>query len=140
LSLQSISFEFELIPFFTLLLFAVTPFCTTANIMLANNICDLEKDIAVKRHTLPYYIGTNALWLFAGLYYLTYLATILMVLLKILSPVCLLSLFTIFLVQGNIRKFFNKQDKAVTFICSIKNFIIIMGTNTAVIFLSIVLP
>src|SRR5690606_4453838 len=30
---------------------------TIANVMLANNICDLEEDVINKRYTLPYYIG-----------------------------------------------------------------------------------
>lgn len=30
---------------------------TIANIMLANNICDLEQDIANHRYTLPFYLG-----------------------------------------------------------------------------------
>lgn len=137
LSFESIALELKIIPILTLLLFAITPFCTTANIMLSNNICDLEKDITVRRYTLPYYIGKKALPLFAGLYYLTYVATILMVILGILSPICLLSLLSIFLVQKNIKVFFKKQEKSTTFICSIKNFVIIMGTNTLVIFLSI---
>ncbi len=140
ISPTSLSVEIHFIPFLTLLLFSVTPFCTTANIMLANNICDLENDIKVKRHTLPYYIGEKAaLWAFAGFYYLTYAATVLMVLFEILSPISLLSLLSIYWVQKNIRIFFNKQEKTETFICSIRNFIIIMGTNTAVIFLSVLL-
>jgi len=135
-NIKTISLQLNNWPLFTLLLFAITPFCVTANIMLANNICDLEKDIAVKRHTLPYYIGKNALNLYAGLYYLTYLATIAMVALKILSPICLLSLVTIIIVQKNINEFFKKQEKSITFILAIKNFIIIMGTNAAIIFIS----
>lgn len=123
-------------PIVTLLLFSVAPVCTTANIMLANNICDVEKDIAVKRHTLPYYLGKKALALFAGIYYLTYAATIAMVLLKILPSLCLLSLLTIFIVQKNIGIFMKRQVKSETFIVSIKNFIVIMGTNTVLIFIS----
>lgn len=134
---KTISLELQIVPILTLLLFAIIPFCTTANIMLANNICDLEKDIAVKRHTLPYYIGKKALYLFAGLYYLTYLATIAMVVFKILSPICLLSLLTIFIVQKNINAFFIKQEKATTFIIAIKNFIIIMGSSVITIFISL---
>ena len=137
LSFQTISLDVQVLPFVTLIFLAVAPFCTTANIMLANNICDLEKDVAVKRYTLPHYIGKAALPLFAGLYYVTYVATILMVLLKLLHPICLLSLLSIILVQKNIHEFFIKQDKATTFMCAIKNFIFIMGTNTAVIFISI---
>jgi 1,4-dihydroxy-2-naphthoate octaprenyltransferase len=107
--------------------------------MLANNICDVEKDIAVKRHTLPYYIGKKALYLFAGLYYLTYASLIAMVILGILHPVCLLSLVTILPVQKNINEFFKKQDKATTFLCSIKSFILIMGANSIMILISAVI-
>jgi len=133
---QTISLELQVVPIISLLLFSIAPFSTTANIMLANNICDLEKDIAVKRHTLPYYIGKKALYLFAGLYYLTYLATIVMVITGILSPISLLSLVTIIPVQKNINIFFKKQDKASTFLMAIKNYIIIMGVNSLMIFIS----
>lgn len=135
-NLSTISLQLEIAPLLSLLLFSIIPFSTTANIMLANNICDLEKDIAVKRHTLPYYIGKNALPLFAGLYYLTYLAMIVMVATGILSPICLLSLLSIIPVQKNINTFFHKQEKATTFLMAIKNFIIIMGVNSAMIFIS----
>lgn len=135
-SLDTIALELKVIPFLTLILFSVIPFCVTANIMLANNICDLESDILVKRYTLPYYIGKKALWLFAGLYYLTYAVTVLMVILRILSPICLLSLLSIFFVQKNIRRFFNKQEKAETFLCSIKNFMLIMSFLTVAIAIS----
>ena len=47
----------QLKPLFTLLLFTVPPALATANIMLANNTCDVEKDTAVGRFTLPYYLG-----------------------------------------------------------------------------------
>ncbi len=133
---KTVSLDLQVFPILSLMLFAVAPFCTTANIMLANNICDLEKDITVKRHTLPYYIGKKALYLFAALYYATYLATIVMVILKILSPVSLLSLLTILPVQKNIKVFFQKQEKATTFVIAIKNYIIIMGTNSLLIFIS----
>jgi 1,4-dihydroxy-2-naphthoate octaprenyltransferase len=133
---ETISLDLQVLPLLSLLLFSIAPFCTTANIMLANNICDLEKDIAVKRHTLPYYIGKKALYLFAALYYATYLATIAMVIFGILSPVCLLSLITIIPVQKNINIFFRKQEKATTFLMAIKNYILIMGVNCLIIFIS----
>ncbi len=136
LSLEEITVQIKVIPMLTLLLISIIPFCITANIMLANNICDLEKDIAVKRHTLPYYIGDKALYLFAGLYYLSYFTLIVMTVLRLLSPLCLLSLITIVLVQKNIKTFFKKQDKATTFILSVKNYMIIMGSVTLLIFLS----
>lgn len=132
----TISLNIHVLPLLSLFLFSVIPFCTTANIMLANNICDLEKDIAVKRHTLPYYIGDKALYLFAILYYTTYLATIVMVLLGILSPVCLAALITIAPVQKNINTFFRKQEKETTFQMAIRNYVLIMGANTLFIFIS----
>ena len=137
LNFSTVSFTLQVVPILTLLIFSVIPFCTTANIMLANNICDVEKDIAVKRHTLPYYIGKKALTLYAFLYYAAYAAVIIMVVIKILSPVCLLSLLTLFAVQRNINKFYKKQEKSTTFILAIKNFIIIMGSNALLILISV---
>ena len=123
-------------PILTVLLLSVPPVCTTANIMLANNICDLERDIAVKRYTLPYYLGKKALYLFAFLYYAAYASIAAMAALRILSPVTLLTLLTIFAVQKNISIFLKRQDKAATFITSIKNYIIIMGSLTVTVFIS----
>ncbi|MBE0600708.1 MAG: UbiA family prenyltransferase, partial [Firmicutes bacterium] len=52
-----------------LLLLALPNICCTSNIMLANNICDVERDVESRRYTLPYYIGQKkALQLYAGLY------------------------------------------------------------------------
>lgn len=136
-SFESVVLEFKIMPIITLALLSIAPFCTTANIMLANNICDVEKDITVRRFTLPYYIGDKALLLFAGLYYITYAADVLMVILGILPPLYLLSLLSFIWVQKNINIFFKKQEKNSTFICSIKNFVIIMGTNTILIFLCV---
>jgi 1,4-dihydroxy-2-naphthoate octaprenyltransferase len=128
--------EVIIIPMVTLLLLSVNPVCCTANIMLANNICDLEKDIKVKRFTLPYYLEEKALYLFAGIYYIAYSATAIMVIAKILHPICLLSLLTIIPVQKNIKEFILKQEKATTFFTSIKNYVIIMGALTLTIFVS----
>ncbi|MHB8062111.1 MAG: UbiA family prenyltransferase [Ruminiclostridium sp.] len=136
LNLKTISLDINVMPMIIVVLLSIVPVCTTANIMLANNICDLEKDIGVKRFTLPYYLGNKAIYLFAGIYYLAYVGIILMVALKILSPICLIALLTIFIVQKNINQFLKKQDKATTFICSIKNYVIIMGSITLMIFIS----
>ena len=133
---MALHLRLNLLPIITIILLSVAPVCTTANIMLANNICDLEKDVKVKRYTLPYYIGEKAITLFAWIYYVTYIATILMVLLNILSPLVLLSLLNIFLVNKHIRQFYKMQNKETTFLASIKNYIIIMGSNTLLIFLS----
>jgi len=136
MSLKTISLDINVIPIITVLLFSIIPICTTANIMLANNICDLERDIAVKRFTLPYYLGDKALYLFAGLYYAAYANIIVMVILNIISPLYLISLLTIFIVQKNIGEFIKIQDKEKTFVSAIKNYIIIMGSSTLMIFIS----
>ncbi|QNU65998.1 UbiA family prenyltransferase [Ruminiclostridium herbifermentans] len=137
ISAETISLDIFVVPIITILLLSIAPICTTANIMLANNTCDLERDIAVKRYTLPYYLGKQkAVYLFAVLNYLAYLGIIMMVAFKILSPICLLSLLTIFPVQRNINTFLKVQDKETTFISSIKNYVIIMGSITLVIFVS----
>ena len=133
---ESIRLELNVMPLVSVLLLAVTPMCTTANIMLANNTCDVEKDVKVRRYTLPYYLGKKALWLFALLYYACYASIVAMVVLRILSPVCLVSLLTIIPVQRNINIFMERQDKASTFITSIKNYIIIMGSLTITVFVS----
>lgn len=44
---HTIRFDLNIAPTFSLLLLSAGPICATANIMLANNTCDLEKDIMV---------------------------------------------------------------------------------------------
>ncbi len=135
-SLTAVNLNLNINPLITVILLSVPPVCATANIMLANNICDLERDITVNRFTLPYYLGKRkAVYLFAGLYYLVYLDIILMVILGKLPVLCLLSLITVYPVQKNINLFFKEQDKAKTFIVSIKNYVLIMGSISLLIFI-----
>lgn len=135
-NLQTVSLDLQIVPIITVLLLSVTPVCVTANIMLANNICDLERDILVKRYTLPYYLGKKAsLYLFAAVYYATYLAIAVMTAFKMLPPVCLIALASLIPVQKNINTFFREQEKSRTFVTSIRNYVMIMGTDTALIFL-----
>ena len=136
LNLKTISLDINVMPMIIVALLSIVPVCTTANIMLANNICDLEKDIELKRFTLPYYLDKSAIYLFAGIYYLAYVGIILMVVFKVLPTICLIALLTIFVVQRNINEFLKVQDKATTFICSIKNYVILMGSITLMIFIS----
>ncbi len=139
LSWDKIGLEIMVWPVVSLLLLSIPPVCTTANIMLANNICDIDKDIAVKRYTLPYYLGKKALYLFAAVYYLAYISIIAMVVINILSPICLISLVSIFVVQRNISIFLKHQDKTVTFITAIQNYVIIMGSLVATVFISVII-
>lgn len=123
-----------------LLMLSVVPFCLTANIMLANNICDVKRDVAVNRYTLAYYLGQKALWLFAALYYAAYLSVIMMVAVGFLSPLSLILLISLIPVQKNINLFFNRQIKEETFIVSIKNFLIVIILHALLIFLGSFLP
>lgn len=131
----SLTVRLNMLPLLKVALFAVLPACLTANIMLANNTCDLEKDILVKRYTLPYYIGRKALYLFAALYYAAYGSVVTLVLLKMAPPLCLLTLLTLVPVQKNINRFFKKQDKTQTFIVSVKNFVLIISAQILCVFI-----
>jgi 1,4-dihydroxy-2-naphthoate octaprenyltransferase len=135
LSWSTITLNLSVMPIITVILLSIIPVCATANIMLANNICDVERDIKVKRFTLAYYLGRKAVFLFAGLYYIAYLDIILMVVLRRIPVVCLLSLISAYWVQKNIEQFFKVQDKATTFIVSIKNYVLIMGSVSLTIFI-----
>jgi 1,4-dihydroxy-2-naphthoate octaprenyltransferase len=132
---QTLDISVNLVVLLHLLLLSAVPVLTTANIMLANNICDIEKDKATARHTLPQYLGRKSVYLFAGLYYLCYAAIIAMAAAGVVSPICLLSLLTIVPVQRNIKKFFAEQVKSKTFVVSVRNYVIIMGALTVTIFL-----
>ena len=104
------------------------PVCGIANIMLANNICDVPKDTAKRRYTLPYHIGIQpALRLFAGLYGLAFLAIIAVAVAGILPFYGLGVLIAILPVWKNVARFREKQDKRETFPLSVQNFMLIMA-------------
>lgn len=112
---------------FKLAVIALPAICVTANIMLANNICDLEADIQAKRFTLPYYMGKgNALRLFSGLYYMAFAAIIAMAALKILPLYVIAAVAPAVLVQKNIAVFNKRQSKEETFPLSVQNFVMII--------------
>lgn len=126
---ESIDISVKWLPAIKVLFLSAAPVFTTANIMLANNICDVEKDVKVKRFTLPYYLGDKALIVFAFLYYAIYGAAIVMVVFRLLPSIYLVMIISIIPVTKNIRVFMEKQEKSTTFICSIKNYIIIMSAD-----------
>ena len=126
LSFETINLSINVMPFISFFLFSLVMTFTTANIMLANNTCDIEKDVAVGRHTLAYYIGRKwAVRLYALLYYGTYVSVALMVIFRFLHPIALIYFLSLPLVIRNIHTFRDAQIKEKTFITSIKNFIII---------------
>ncbi len=120
------SLEMNIVELLYLFLISVPAVMGIANIMLANNICDIEDDIENKRYTLPFYIGKeNALKLFRILYYISYVDVILLLILRIEPIISLVMLLTLIPVNRNLRLFFEKQTKQDTFVLAVKNFLII---------------
>lgn len=110
----------ELVILFIVCLPAITGI---ANIMLANNICDIEDDIVNKRYTLPIYIGKeNALKLFKWLYYIGYIAIVIAVVIRVLPLYSLLAVLVLKKVKENIDKFNELQTKKDTFGLAVENF------------------
>ncbi|NLJ15899.1 MAG: UbiA family prenyltransferase [Clostridiales bacterium] len=134
-----LSLSVKLIPLVELILFAIIPFSLTANIMLTNNICDLEKDIQVKRYTLPYYLGKKALWAFVLLCYLPFVAVILLVAFGLFPLVSLGVLLIIPIIYKNMKAFLKVQDKETTFNISIKNFILISSANILMLVIALLI-
>ncbi len=125
-SFEMITLNIHVMPFISFFLFSLVMTFTTANIMLANNTCDIEKDEAVGRLTLAHYIGRKwAIRLYALLYYGCYASVALMVICGILKPAALIFFLSLPLVIKNIHTFRKEQIKEKTFITSIKNFLVI---------------
>jgi 1,4-dihydroxy-2-naphthoate polyprenyltransferase len=123
---EQLTLTFDILKVGSILLISIPLAVGIANIMLANNICDIEDDIENKRYTLPIYIGkTPALWLYTGLYIFGYLSVVLAVIFKILPLVSLLALLTIIPVSKHIQLFMKIQTKKDTFVLTVKNFVII---------------
>lgn len=136
LSGWDLSVTLRLGPLVQVLLLAVAPGCATANIMLANNLCDLERDIAVKRHTLPYYLGVGrSLGLFRLLCYLPFGAAAVLVASRALPPIYLLLFLALVPMRKNIAAFQAVQDKETTFPCSIRNYLALMSLDVLLLFL-----
>jgi 1,4-dihydroxy-2-naphthoate octaprenyltransferase len=111
-----------------------------ANIMLANNICDMEDDLENRRYTLPLYIGKEkALLLFKWIYFIAYLSVIVGIATKIIPLTGLLFFLTFIPVRRNIRTFEQKQSKAGTFGLSVMNFTVMNAALILVFALGILL-
>lgn len=109
-----------------------------AGIMLANNICDIEDDIANKRYTLPVYIGKKrAMIIFYLLYILCYLDVLLAIVLGYLPPFSLIALCSAPLIARNLMAFSRIQTKKDTFKYSVDNLIIFMAFLGASVLLSL---
>ncbi|WP_027108554.1 1,4-dihydroxy-2-naphthoate polyprenyltransferase [Lacticigenium naphthae] len=109
-----------------------------ANIMLANNTCDLEQDITNHRFTLPFYIGKKqAVILFNILMYSSYGVILLAVLLRLLHPILLGTFLTLPLIKRNLDQFNKRQVKEETFVVAIKNTVLFSVVEIVLLGLSL---
>ena len=98
-----------------------------ANVMLANNICDVEEDVKIGRKTLPFYIGRkNALIVLCIYYVLAYIFLILSVVLHYLPTLALGGLLTIPLVYRSTRTFVKDPHKETTFKGILTNVLLVL--------------
>lgn len=121
---------------FLFILVFMTPTLLTSSIMLANNTCDVEKDILVKRFTLPFYLGQKwSIRLMAMIYIIIFLSITIVGITGALPLTSLASLALIGVVRQNFIKFRRDLIKHVSFKFIIKNFIIILVTLTTLVFI-----
>ena len=120
---------------------AVIPLiCCIANIMLANNICDLEEDLRVQRYTLPFYIGVKkSLIIYRLLYITAYLFISIGAVMRIVPIFTLVLLFTCIPVRKNVLRLMELQDKRQTFFTVILNFLLITVPYAACIWLGVLI-
>lgn len=121
-------------------LFCIPTFMGIANIMLANNICDMEDDIVNKRYTLPIFIGEEkALKLFNAIYMIAYAAIAVLMVLGIEPYLSVVALLTAIPVKKNIEEFKKLHTKKDTFVLAVKNFLLINGARVAALTMGILL-
>ena len=111
-----------------------------ANLMLANNICDLEEDRKNNRYTLVHYLGKpRALKLFVLLNVIALISIGASVLLGIAPTTVLLSYLIVPFIWKQTNIFLQKQEKLVTFSTAIK--ILAIGSTVQVLtyFIGIIL-
>ncbi len=110
-----------------------------ANIMLANNTCDLEEDIRNHRYTLVYYIGKQAaLKLYFGLASLPWLLWFFYCITGFLPIWALLGLVGMVPAYRSLRTYLKKQVKRETFIEAVKSFVLFSGVYVIVLILAII--
>lgn len=96
-----------------------------ANIMLANNICDMADDYENKRYTLPIYLGKDrALKLYRGLWYLAALSILVLVVGRQVSPIHVLTLTVYGPIHSMYGVFKSSPSKEKTFVTAVKSFVL----------------
>lgn len=92
-----------------------------ANLMLANNTCDLEEDEGNHRYTIVHYIGKkNALRWWTSAIVLAYISIVVAVVLGLISLLMLLMFILLPFIIKQARPYLQRQVKSETFIASVK--------------------
>lgn len=110
---------------FKIIWFSLPLVALIANIMLANNTCDLQTDIQNHRYTLVYYIGVkHALRLYQLLAILPWIIWASYIVAGYLPIGALLGYILLIPYWRMVQRFINKQVKRETFIESVKSFVL----------------
>ncbi|HFI0215806.1 TPA: 1,4-dihydroxy-2-naphthoate polyprenyltransferase [Streptococcus suis] len=122
---QWMTLQFSWIKIIDIIFMSLPLVTLIANIMLANNTCDLEEDIRNHRYTLVYYIGKkNALKLYLVLASLPWLLWIIYCLTGFLPIWALIGLIGVWPAYKSLETFLKKQVKRETFIEAVKSFVL----------------
>ncbi|HEM6087257.1 TPA: 1,4-dihydroxy-2-naphthoate prenyltransferase, partial [Streptococcus suis] len=122
---QWMTLQFSWIKIIEIIFMSIPLVTLIANIMLANNTCDLEEDIRNHRYTLVYYIGKkNALKLYFVLASLPWLLWIIYCLIGFLPIWALIGLIGVWPAYKSLETFLKKQVKRETFIEAVKSFVL----------------
>jgi 1,4-dihydroxy-2-naphthoate octaprenyltransferase len=132
------SLTFDLYSILGILLVSLPAVFGIANIMLANNICDIEDDLPNKRYTLPIVVGRDkAITLLKVLFALAYAAILGAVVLRVLPLYSLLALITIIPLSKNVKMFVANPTKKDTFGAIVGSFVLLTVSLIATIVLGI---
>lgn len=113
---------------------------TIANIMLANNLRDLERDIENHRYTLVFYIGRPiGIMLFQLLMYACYLILLIGLISGIFQWPILLAFLTLPKIYLNLQLFKESLPQPISFSYSIKNMILFNSSYALGLFTTILL-
>ncbi|KAF1297964.1 1,4-dihydroxy-2-naphthoate polyprenyltransferase [Enterococcus sp. JM4C] len=102
---------------------------TIANIMLANNLRDLDRDIENRRYTLVYYIGRpQGIVLFQGLMYGCYLIMLIGLLVGLYEWPILITFLTLPKIHKNLTEYKEVLPQPSSFGYAIKNMVLFNGS------------
>lgn len=118
--------DFDILQVLGVIVVSIPAIFGIANIMLANNICDITDDIENKRHTLPIVIGkSKSLVLLQLLFYSSYVAIVAAVVMQVLPVYSLLVLLTLIFVIKKVNAFKANPTKKDTFGAIVGCFVLI---------------